>query len=202
VDPLFSTGIAWSLRAIERLARCFELDGGGPRLPDADELQRYQQLLSAEADQIDALVAGTYQAMAHFELFAAHAMIYFAIVAFAETAQRVVPGEAERAAWSGFLGVGDPVLAPLPLEGYRRVRRITGGEGRGGTARQRRAFGSWVARAIAPRNIGGFADPARHNLYPLDLGVLVDRHALLDLSREALVAALPALRGVAADLAG
>ncbi|MBI4419897.1 MAG: tryptophan 7-halogenase, partial [Gemmatimonadetes bacterium] len=27
VDPLFSTGIAWSLRAIERLALCFEPDG-------------------------------------------------------------------------------------------------------------------------------------------------------------------------------
>lgn len=195
VDPLFSTGIAWSLRAIERLALCFQR-GAGPRLPGAEELDRYQRLLGEEADQIDALVAGAYEAMAHFDLFAAHAMIYFAIVAFAETAQRVAPQEAERAAWSGFLGVGDPVLAPLPREGYRRLRRITGGKGGAGSTRQRRGFASWAARAIAPRNIGGFADPSRHNLYPLDLDVLVDRHALLNLSREALIAALPALRGV------
>jgi FADH2 O2-dependent halogenase len=32
VDPLFSTGIAWSLRAIERLALCFE--NGGPSAED------------------------------------------------------------------------------------------------------------------------------------------------------------------------
>jgi FADH2 O2-dependent halogenase len=179
VDPLFSTGIAWSLRAIERLALCFGGADGGPRLPSGEDLSRYEGLLSAEADQIDRLVAGSYEAMAHFDLFAAHAMIYFAIVSFAETWQRVVPPDGEGGAWSGFLGVGDSALGPLPGEGYRRVRRITGSRADAGTARQRRAFASWVARAIAPRNIGGFADPSRHNLYPLDLDVLVHRHAVL-----------------------
>jgi len=202
VDPLFSTGIAWSLRAIERLARCFEREGGRPRLPETEELERYQGLLSEEADQIDALVAGAYEAMTHFDLFAAHAMIYFAIVSFAETRQRVVPEEGEGAAWSGFLGLGDPALAPLPREAYRRLRRITGGQGGTGTAGQRRGFAAWVARAIAARNIGGFADPSRHNLYPLDLDVLVDRHALLNLSREALIGALPALRGMGPEESG
>jgi hypothetical protein len=124
-------------------------------------------------------------------------MLYFAAVSFAETRQRVVRQEGEEVAWSGFLGVGDPLLGLLPGEGYRRVRRITGGGGKAGTARRRSDFASWVARAIAPRNIGGFADPSRHNLYPLDLDVLVDRHALLGLSREALIAALPLLRGMA-----
>jgi FADH2 O2-dependent halogenase len=199
VDPLFSTGIAWSLRAIERLALCFEGEPRGRRLPGAEDLHRYQRLLSEEADQIDALVAGAYEAMAHFDLFAAHAMIYFAIVSFAETQQRVVSQAAEQAAWSRFLGVGDEGVAPAPREAYRRVRRITSGRGRAGTEGQRRGFASWVARAIAPRNIGGFADPSRHNLYPLDLDVLVDRHALLGLSREALIAALPALRGMTSE---
>ncbi len=199
VDPLFSTGIAWSLRAIERLALCFEPDGRGRHLPTRDQLDRYEQLLCAEADQTDRMVAGSYDAMAHFDLFAAHAMIYFATVSFAETHQRLVRREAEETAWSGFLGLGDPVLEPLPREGYRRVRRITGSRGGPGTAGQRRAFAAWVARAIAPRNIGGFADPARHHLYPLDLDVLVERHALLELSRDELIAALPALRGMAPE---
>ncbi|HWP39139.1 MAG TPA: FAD-dependent oxidoreductase [Gemmatimonadales bacterium] len=197
VDPLFSTGIAWSLRAIERLALCFERGAGGrPALAD---LRRYERLLRAEADQVDRVVAGAYDAMAHFDLFAAHAMIYFAIVAFAETHQRLVQREPEGAAWSGFLGVGDPLLESLPLEAGRRVRHITEGRGNPGTADQRRAFAAWVARAIAPRNIGGFADPARHHLYPLDLDVLVDRHALLGLGRDEIIAALPALRGMAPD---
>jgi tetracycline 7-halogenase / FADH2 O2-dependent halogenase len=175
VDPLFSTGIAWSFRAIERLAHCFEAG-----LPTSKDLKRYAELLAAEADQIDTLVAGAYEAMAHFDLFAAHALIYFATVSFAEVRQRLV----ESSPWSGFLGVGDPVLGPLPRQSLRRLGRA--------------GFERWVASAIAPRNIAGFADPAAHNLYPVDLDVLVDRHALLGLSREEIVAALPALRGVSA----
>ena len=172
VDPLFSTGIAWTFRAIERLAQCFE-DG----MPRAEDLARYETMLSAEADQIDRLVAGAYDAMARFDLFAAHAMIYFATVSFAEVRQRLVKADP----WDGFLGVGDPVLEPLPRESLRRLRR--------------NGFPEWVASAIAPRNIAGLADPAAHNLYPVDLDVLVDRHALLGLSREEIIAALPALRG-------
>jgi FADH2 O2-dependent halogenase len=179
VDPLFSTGIAWSFRAIERLALCFE-EGEG--VPGVKALKRYEQLLSAEADQIDRLVAGAYEAMAHFRLFAAQTLIYFAAVSFAEARQRLV----ETDPWSGFLGVGDPVLARLPRESLRRLRRGPKPE----------AFERWVAAAIAPRNIAGFANPAAHNLYPVDLDVLVDRHALLGLSREEIIAALPALRGV------
>lgn len=172
VDPLFSTGIAWSFRAIERLALCFE-NG----LPSEQDLARYEKLLGAEADQIDCLVAGAYEAMARFESFAAHAMIYFATVAYAEVQQRLVQADP----WDGFLGVGEPVLEPLPRASLRRLRR--------------KDFVAWVASAIAPRNIAGFADPAAHNLYPVDLDILVDRHALLGLSRDEVLAALPALRG-------
>lgn len=181
VDPLFSTGIAWSLRAIERLALCFERG-----LPSEQDLTRYETLLRAEADQIDLLVAGAYKAMARFDLFAAHAMIYFAAVSFAEVRQRIHP--AETAAWSGFLGVGDPRLGPLPRASLRRLGRIR-------TAGDRREFIRWVRRSIASRNVCGFANPAAHNLYPVDLDHLVKRHAVLGLSRSALISALPALRG-------
>lgn len=200
VDPLFSTGIAWSLRAIERLALCFERGAGG-RLPSAEGLERYAQLLSVEADQVDRMVAGAYEAMAHFDLFAAHAMIYFTTVSFAEIHQRLVRRDSEMAAWSGFLGVGDALLEPLPRESHRRLRRMTHGRGRPGTATQRRTFAQWVAEAIAPRNIGGFAAPAAHHLYPVDIDVLMERHGLLGLSRDALLGALPALRGLAPESA-
>src|SRR5438034_5262598 len=85
VDPLFSTGIAWSLRAVERLALVFEGSSSRRgRIPDVATLVRYGAMLAAEADQIESMVAGTYEAMAHFDLFAAHAMLYFATVSFAE----------------------------------------------------------------------------------------------------------------------
>jgi hypothetical protein len=153
--------------------------------------------LSAEADQIDRLVAGAYDAMAHFDLFAAHAMIYFATVSYAEAYQRLVVSDS--VAWSGFLGVGDPIAEPLLQESCARVRDVTGGRRLTGSDDDRRQYADWVANAIAPRNVAGLGDPARHNLYPVDLDVLVDRHALFGMSRDRLVAALPALRGIGAE---
>jgi FADH2 O2-dependent halogenase len=195
VDPLFSTGIAWGLRAVERLALCFESDARGQRLPSSAQLTRYDNLLSAEADQVDRLVAGAYDAMAHFDLFAAHAMIYFAIVSFAEVRRRIGLDQSAEAPWKGFLGVGDPVTEPLPAESLRRLRRITSGRGRTGSAEDRRKYVEWVVAAIAPRNINGFAETSRHNLYPVDLDALIDRHGSLGLTRHQLVQSLPALRG-------
>ncbi|MGZ7042646.1 MAG: NAD(P)/FAD-dependent oxidoreductase, partial [Thermoanaerobaculia bacterium] len=197
VDPLFSTGIAWSLRAIERLALSFEQNSGSRRRPTAQELDRYDALLGKEADQIDRLVAGAYEAMAHFDLFAAHAMIYFATVSFAEVSQRLRPDES--AAWNGVFGVGDPVLEPLPREGLERLRKITGGIGNIGTADDRRRYTEWVTEAIAPRNVAGLADPQRHHLYPVDLDVLIERHALLGMTRAQVVDSLPALRGMSPE---
>jgi FADH2 O2-dependent halogenase len=197
VDPLFSTGIAWGLRAVERLALAFESASGSQRVPDRDVLTRYDTALGAEADQIDLVVAGAYEAMAHFDLFAAQAMLYFGAVSFAEVRQRLVPDDA--AAWSGFLGVGDEVLEPLPRESLARLRRITRGRDEVGSRADREAFAEWMRGAIAPRNVVGLADPARRNLYPVDLDTLIERHALVGLSREELLVALPRLRGMGAE---
>ena len=195
VDPLFSTGIAWGLRAVERLALLFERAKHGPGIPATSALARYEAQLAAEADQIDILVAGAYEAMAHFDLLAAQAMLYFAAVSFAEVGQRLTGGD--DVAWNGFLGVGDPVLEPLPRESLARLRTITHRRGEVGTADRRREFADWMAMAIEPRNIAGLSDPDRRNLYPVDFDVLVERHALLGLSRAELMAAVPALRGSA-----
>lgn len=193
VDALFSTGIAWALRSVERIALAFEESGPG-RIPRAEQLARYDQLLSDEADQIDRLVAGAYDAMNHFDLFAAHALIYFTAVSYAETRQRILPRD--DVAWSGFLGVGDPAIEAVPGESRERLRILTRGGTCAGSAAERSAFVQWATGAIAPRNIAGFSDPARRHLYPVDLDVLLDRHALLGLSRDQVVAALPALRGM------
>jgi FADH2 O2-dependent halogenase len=197
VDPLFSTGIAWGLRAVERLALAFEPAAAGGRVPDVAMLTRYDAALSAEADQIDLVVAGAYEAMSHFDLFTAQAMLYFGAVSFAEVRQRLVPDDS--AAWSGFLGVGDPVLQGLPRESLQRLRCITHCRGDVGSPAEREAFAAWMSAAIVPRNVVGLADPARRNLYPVDLDTLIDRHTLLGLSRDEIVGALPRLRGLGPD---
>ncbi len=197
VDPLFSTGIAWGLRAVERLALAFEAAAGTRRAPDPETLSRYDIALGAEADQIDLVVAGAYEAMAHFELFAAQAMLYFATVSFAEVSQRLASDES--VAWRGFLGVGDKVLHPIPRESLARLRQITQRRGSAGSAAERSDFGRWIAEAIATRNIAGLADPHRRNLYPVDFDVLIEHHSLLGMSRAEIVQALPALRGMAPE---
>lgn len=80
-------------------------------------------------------------------------------------------------------------------ESLERLRSITGRDGQTGTTAHRASFASWVANAIEARNVAGLADASRKNLYPLDLDVLVERHALLGMSRSEMVSALPALRG-------
>jgi len=199
VDPLFSTGIAWGLRAVERLGLMFEQAASRDRVPEVAVLERYERALAAEADQIDTLVAGAYESMAQFDLFAAQAMLYFASVSFAEVGQRIAPDES--VAWRGFLGVGDPVLEPLFGESLRRLSEMTRGHGTAAVipSEECRAFAQWMAGAIAPRNVAGLADGARHNLYPVDLDVLVERHALLGMTRERLMESLPALRGMSPE---
>ena len=194
VDPLFSTGIAWGLRAIERLALMFEHHAARQTVPNADELGRYAGMLAVEADQIDRMVAGAYEAMAHFDLFAAHAMLYFVTVSFSEIKQRIAADN--EAAWNGFLGVGDAVLEPLLGESLRRLKEITHTRGDTGSEKDRRRYVEWATAAIAPRNVAGLADPTRHNLYPVDLDVLIEHHSLLGMTHAQIVEALPALRGM------
>src|SRR4029453_15064845 len=100
VDPLFSTGIAWGLRAIERLGLMSEKHVTQRAMPNVAELGHYAALLTLEADQVDRMVAGAYEAMAHFGLFAAHAMLYFGTVSYAEVSQRLSQDDA--VAWKGF----------------------------------------------------------------------------------------------------
>lgn len=191
VDPLFSTGIAWSLLAVERLAEAFgNARDRGAAQPGRAALRRYEALLTAEADQIDRLVAGAYLSLRDFALFAAHAMLYFAVVSYAETRQRLVAGSG----WDAFLGADDPAVRSMYRQSHRRLARLTSGGCHPASPDERRAFADWVADAIASRNVAGLADAARRNLYPVDLDLLVERSHLLGLTARQVRRALPRLR--------
>ena len=189
-DALFSTGIAWSLRGIERLGLLFE----AADLPGPVDLAAYAALLAEEAEQIDLLVAGAYRAMADFDLAGSYSMLYFAAASFAEASRRLAP-ERGLGPWEGFLGCRDPVIRAALAEAVARVEELT----EGGTATPSpaavRAFAGWLAQAIEPRNIAGLADPQRANLYPVDLEALVEGAAKLGMTAEEVRAALPRLRG-------
>ena len=190
-DPLYSTGIAWSLLGVERLASILEEIPAANALDRralAPGLRRYERLLAAEADRIELLLLGAWRAMPDFELFTNHSFLYFTAVSWAETVQRLDPEGSDRGppAWQGFLGLGDPVLDPLFPEAVRRLGELA-------TAADRSSFAEWIRAAIAPRNIAGLAEPARSNLYPVDLELLVERASLLGRTRDQMRAALPRL---------
>jgi FADH2 O2-dependent halogenase len=180
VDPLFSTGIAWGLLAVERLA--------GLLLGGEGDLGRYADGLAAEADQIERLVALAYAARRDFAAFTAAGFLYFAVVSFQEVRQRLLPPPPGGWGWEGFLGAADPTVETLYEEA---PARLAAGGG---------AFARWVEEAIAPRNVVGLADPGRRNLYPVDLDVLIARAPLLGLTVAELRQGLPRLRGEAPPL--
>ena len=201
-DPMFSTGIAWSLLSVERLATAFGTlvaDPGGDEL--ARRLAAYDRLLRREAEQIERLIHGAGLARHDPRLFAAHSFLYFAAVSYEELRQRLVDDDSDTAGDRGFLGAGEPGWESLFEEA---VSRLAGLARCDGPARDHLAarFELWARRSIAPWNLIGLADPARRNLYPVDLTVLRDRSRLLGLSRGELEARLPRLRGNPAKIAG
>ncbi|HEX4954357.1 MAG TPA: FAD-dependent oxidoreductase [Thermoanaerobaculia bacterium] len=186
-DPLFSTGIAWSLAGVERLGRLFEAE----EVPEKAGLERYGGLLADEADHIDRLVAGAYATFEDFQLFVPFALLYFAAASFGEASRRLLP-EAKDWVWEGFLGCQDEVVRGALGEVLARLSGHTG-QGHCATDQEAAHFESWMREAIAPRNLAGLADPARGNLYPVDLEALVANAGLLGLTAEEVRAALPRL---------
>ncbi len=187
-DPMFSTGIAWSLTAVGRIAGLFEQ---GARPAPAD-IERYAALLNGEADHLAGLIRGAYRARRDFRRFAAFTQLYFAAASFQEAGRRLAPAYTDWT-WEGFLGAGDPVIAGTLSEALERLEEPRR------SAENGKAFEEWIAAAIAPRNLAGLADSSRRNLYPVDLQALVRSSALLGLSRDEVEAALPRLRGTSIE---
>ncbi|MEM1176723.1 MAG: FAD-dependent oxidoreductase [Acidobacteriota bacterium] len=183
-DPLFSTGIAWNLLAVERLASLFE-----GRYGDARD---YALLLSQEADQLESLIESCYLSMDNFDRFVGVTELYFAGVSFAEAQQRLMPMRDGRPdAWDGFLGARDPVMSSLVVQTRDRLRRDAKGLASASNLLP------WLRQRLSSRDIIGLDQAPTPRLYPVDLDVLQERSDRLGLSPEEVFAALPRLRGEA-----
>lgn len=169
-DPLFSTGIAWSLVGVERAADLLESG-----VPSPDRLAEYSALLAREADHLEHLIASAWKAMDDFRCFVALTHVYFAAASFCETVQRLRDRRSDRgSAWEPFLGAGDEVIRRA-LDGVAE-RLETGADG-GEIER-------FVAEAIESRNVAGLVDPRRGNLYPADVEVAAERANLVGATAE------------------
>ncbi|MFQ5679713.1 MAG: NAD(P)/FAD-dependent oxidoreductase [Gemmatimonadota bacterium] len=192
LSPLFSTGIAWSLLAVERLALMLEAAAKeGTRSLDTTA---YGAILDAEANHLGRLIPGAYRVRRDFDVFVEYTFLYFAAVSYAEAAQRLLPEPIGREtwAWQTFLGADDPVLR----EALRwALAAIEDRSGLPASSGKREGFAAGMRRAIAARNVAGLADPPRNRLYPVDLDALVAGADKLGLSPESIRADLSSLRG-------
>ncbi len=188
-SPLFSTGIAWTLLAIERLVPLFRSG-----VPDPSALAAYDAELQHEADQIERLLAGAYALLHDGPAFAAYAMFYFALVSSAEAEQRLFPERPRR----GFLDAHDPARRALAATLAQRARAAGARLFRAPPAERgalRAALEAAVSSAIEPFNVAGLADPARRNLYGVYSAQLVDSASKFGVAASEVTARLGRLRG-------
>ena len=187
-DPLFSTGIAWSLLGVERLAAMLAQGS-----PSSLELDRYDALLRSEADQQQALIEAAYAARGDFTIFRDVSFLYFACVSFDEIRQRLFDDDddpTDPVGWRGFLGAGDAQWTGLFRQAAVRAKAAVA-EGSNGTRQQ---FTEWVAAGIESRNLVGLGESPAH-LYGIETDLLVERSGRLGLTAAEMRQRLPRLRG-------
>jgi FADH2 O2-dependent halogenase len=195
LSPLFSTGIAWSLLGVERLAWLLEPLAENPTTTDLNaQLTRYGALLADEACHLEQLIEGAYAVRGNFDLFAAYSYLYFVAASYAEASQRLLPPPSESGSWclQGFLGTSDPVIRGA-IARTRAQLHATPSSGR--TPAFAELFLNEIRDLLRPRNVAGLADPARHRMYPVDLDALVEGAALLGLTSAEIQDKFPHLRG-------
>jgi tetracycline 7-halogenase / FADH2 O2-dependent halogenase len=151
LDPLHSTGNAFTLVGIERLMLILEQAWGRSDL--SEQLARYDALVQTETDFLDGMVSGSFAGFADFERMIALSMFYFSAATWSEEERRA--GRATRGA--AFLSADHSRLNSALAEatGYISDRSISTTE-----------FTNRIRAAIAPFNRIGLCQPERKNMYP------------------------------------
>ncbi len=167
-SPLFSTGIAWNLLAVERLAEVFDPSG---RTARSSGLVRYSTYLEEEATHLRHLVETAYGSMSDFDRFHAATLVYFAAASYSEVLQRVRDQPEVPPCWSKFLGAGDPVLA-VALRQLANCSTKTPG-----------SLSRRMVEVLSPRDLVGLDAGQASALYPADLETVLSRLDRLPLSQ-------------------
>lgn len=165
IDPLHSTGIAQSLRGIERLVAILRDHWQRPTLAAA--LARYADTLDREIELIDKLVSGCYLTRRNFRLFTAFAMLYFAATTVSEHCRAMSLGgnAAERPfdIHSAFLLADDARFLRVVNETWQRAHELASQPNV--SPAEIASFEGLVAAGIEPYNTAGLCDPTLANMY-------------------------------------
>ena len=154
VDPLHSTGIAFSLVGIERLGVGLETACSTHGCLDEKWLGAYDDEVKRDIEHVDRLIAAAYRGMHNPDLFHAATMLYFAAATLAE---RRRPGEAG----AGFLGSADRRFADVVDRALSTLERVPRGVGAGEVRSVVRA----IEDDLRPFNHVGLFHPAVERMY-------------------------------------
>jgi FADH2 O2-dependent halogenase len=124
-----------------------------------EELQQYDKTVRQELAFVDRLVAGGYDAMCDFPIFATQCMLYFAAATCFERARH----EGRSIGDGAFLCADHPQLREIVERVTNRLYEQLGKR----TSREQAdaEFQQYVARAIEPFNVAGLCRPDVQNMY-------------------------------------
>ncbi len=159
VDPLHSTGIAWSLSGVAKLA---ELLGGSNGSVSQRGLSEYAASLALEASHVDRIIAMAYAAMPSWKLFHATAMVYFAAATSSERDETT--GDLR-----GFLGSNRTDFDSAVKETLQMVESTDIRDATAVTETVR-----WIEQRLEPLNDVGLFQPELPGLYWRTAAPLVD----------------------------
>ncbi len=156
VDPLFSTGIAYSLSGIERIVEILSANKNFQQ-PLYEPLKEYENIIFEELKLIDLLVAGCYLTMQHFRLFNAWSMLYFIFtIMYEQKRLKNMPVKY-------FLEAGNDDLKKIATLSYNELLLITQQETILRTDVDR--FTNTIRERIKPYNTAGLLEPSFKNMY-------------------------------------
>lgn len=156
VDPLFSTGIAYSLAGVERIVELFSANRNFNQAL-YDGLKDYEHIIFEELKLIDLLVAGYYKTMKCFPLFNAWSMLYFTFtILYEQKRLKNIPV-------NYFLEADNAQVQTIVHATYEDLLTITQQQTISQTDIER--FTDAVSQRIQPYNIAGLLDPSFKNMY-------------------------------------
>ncbi|MBX3253025.1 MAG: tryptophan 7-halogenase [Chitinophagaceae bacterium] len=156
IDPLFSTGIAYSLAGIERVAGILS-ENRDFKQPLYAQLKAYEHTVFEELKLIDMLVAGCYKTMRHFQLFNAWSMLYFTFtIVYEQRRLNKLPVKY-------FLEANNPDVQAIASCTYNELQELT--ERPNISQQDIEMFTANIRKRIAPYNTAGLLKPAAKNMY-------------------------------------
>ena len=156
IDPLFSTGIAYSLAGIERIVQILSENRDFDE-PLYEQLKEYEHITFEELKLIDMLVAGCYKTMQHFPLFNAWSMLYFTFTILYE--QRRLRNEPVKY----FLEADNHEVQKIVQTTYNDLLKLTAQ--RAISSNDADEFTGMIRERIKPFNTAGLLDPLSKNMY-------------------------------------